>query len=124
MSSSLVKYNTVYSSKLVRRESGIKTTFKIIFIWTRPIAYFLYYRDKQKEKDETIRVLQNEIQRQELVRASQERIRRQQQEEQQQTTLEHVKRIIKNGNKVKIEETKTCEGNYDLLNEFMSQGGW
>lgn len=123
MSNALLKYNTVYSSKLVRKESKVKTAFKVIFCWSIPIAYLIHYRDKQDESNETIKSLQGEIQRLDRVIENQEKIRSKKQKEEQQTTLEHKKRIIKTGNKVKLEETKVCEGNLNVLNEFFN-GGW
>jgi hypothetical protein len=123
MSNGLVKYNTVYSSKLVRKESKIKTTFKIIFIWTLPIAYFIHYRDKKKENENTINALQGEIERLELVIESQAEIRRKQQSKPE-LVAEQTRRLIKYGNNVRLEENNTYDGNYMFLNEFLKNGGW
>jgi hypothetical protein len=118
MNNSLVKYNTVYSGKLKRKESDIKTFFKVIFCWTIPIAYLVHYRDKQKESNETIKALQGEIQRLDLTIENQAKSRRKQQESEQ-MTLEHVKKIIKTGNNVKLTETKTYNGSMEYIKDWL-----
>jgi hypothetical protein len=114
--SNLVKYNTVYSSKLFNNRP--KTFLYYICLPCKLVAWLVYYRQEQKENEKKIKALQGEIKRLDLVRASQERIRNQQQQEQEQTTLEHVKRIIQKGNNITVIENKTYTGRADKVKEW------
>jgi hypothetical protein len=122
MNNSLIKHNTVYSSKFVRKESKIKTAFRVILFWTIPIAYGIHYRDKQNEYKQVIQRLENEIKRLDLVIETQARQNRNKQHDPQ-ITLEHNKKIVKNGNNVTLQETKTYNGGIEDINSWL-QGGF
>lgn len=120
--SMLSTYTTSYSHT---QQASYPIFIKVIRLPLIPIVY-LMFKDKIDEYKSQIKDLKKGAELKTLtIKSLQKQIKDiRQQNNKPELIAEQTKRLVKNGNNVRLEETKTCDGDYRLLNEFMSSGGW
>jgi uncharacterized membrane protein len=90
-----------------------------------PIVYILF-KDKIDEFEDKIEILQDAISKKsETIESLKKQIREYKEKNNKpELVAEQTKRLVKNGDSVRLEESKVCEGDFNILSDFFSNSRW